>query len=281
MTPWEILGIAKDADKREIKKAYSKLIKAHRPDDAPEQFQQIRNAYEHMLDNLTGASVNNQPFAAVDLSDTPSTSAELPGPVTTPSPKHNQQETKHTAGTPGSNNTDVATTAEENTDANRETALQADAFISSFKSLIAKFPDNGKLTARDTELCRLETTTLMSSELLNHWHAREYLSVSVFEQLCENIAISSGLFSTTTNFPAAFLHYLDQQFLWTENEVALCEACEDDSASLVFHVIHEGRNSSSPKWSDLPDPSADGVATENNSGQSLSDKVAALFTRSK
>lgn len=45
-TWWQILGVAPDADRLTVKRAYSRLIKMYRPDAEPEAFARIRAAYE-------------------------------------------------------------------------------------------------------------------------------------------------------------------------------------------------------------------------------------------
>lgn len=49
MTPWEVLGIPSDADKRTIKKAYAKQLKHTRPDDDAKAFQTLHGAYKTAL----------------------------------------------------------------------------------------------------------------------------------------------------------------------------------------------------------------------------------------
>lgn len=49
MSCWEILGLPSDADTRSIKRQYATLLKRTRPDDDPEGFQRLREAYEHAL----------------------------------------------------------------------------------------------------------------------------------------------------------------------------------------------------------------------------------------
>lgn len=54
---YEILGVAKDADEKAIKKAYFRLVKKFSPEKDPEKFKEIREAYEylsqgHMEENL-------------------------------------------------------------------------------------------------------------------------------------------------------------------------------------------------------------------------------------
>lgn len=46
---YEILGVPVGAEKKEIKKAYFKLVRTHSPEKDPEKFQQIRNAYENLM----------------------------------------------------------------------------------------------------------------------------------------------------------------------------------------------------------------------------------------
>jgi hypothetical protein len=46
---WQLLQIAPDSDERSIKRAYARLLKTNRPDDNPEDFQRLREAYEAAL----------------------------------------------------------------------------------------------------------------------------------------------------------------------------------------------------------------------------------------
>ncbi|BAV98525.1 conserved hypothetical protein [Lysobacter enzymogenes] len=50
MTPHQRLGIGRDADEREIKRAYARELKRCRPDENPEGFQALQEAYRHCLD---------------------------------------------------------------------------------------------------------------------------------------------------------------------------------------------------------------------------------------
>ncbi len=54
MNPWEVLGLdPSEATAKEVKRAYAKLLKIHRPDTDPEKFQEIREAYEMTRDWLS------------------------------------------------------------------------------------------------------------------------------------------------------------------------------------------------------------------------------------
>ncbi|MDO7898348.1 J domain-containing protein [Pseudomonas citrulli] len=49
MSHWQLLSLTPDADERSIKRAYARLLKVHRPDENPHEFQRLREAYEASL----------------------------------------------------------------------------------------------------------------------------------------------------------------------------------------------------------------------------------------
>jgi hypothetical protein len=49
MDHWSVLELDSDADERSIKRQYAKLLKKNRPDDNPDSFQRLREAYEYAL----------------------------------------------------------------------------------------------------------------------------------------------------------------------------------------------------------------------------------------
>ncbi|WP_263260589.1 J domain-containing protein [Pseudomonas sp. RIT-PI-S] len=49
MNHWHVLGLTPEADERSIKRAYARLLKSHRPDEDPEGFQRLREAYDASL----------------------------------------------------------------------------------------------------------------------------------------------------------------------------------------------------------------------------------------
>lgn len=49
MNCWEVLGIEPTQDKKEIKKAYARLLKQYHPEENPEEFKQIQAAYQQCL----------------------------------------------------------------------------------------------------------------------------------------------------------------------------------------------------------------------------------------
>lgn len=49
MNCWKVLGIESTQDKKEIKRAYAKLLKQYHPEENPEEFKQIQDAYQQCL----------------------------------------------------------------------------------------------------------------------------------------------------------------------------------------------------------------------------------------
>lgn len=49
MNCWKVLGIEPTSDKKEIKKAYARLLKQYHPEENPEEFKQIQTAYQQCL----------------------------------------------------------------------------------------------------------------------------------------------------------------------------------------------------------------------------------------
>ncbi|MHC8392010.1 J domain-containing protein [Pseudomonas sp. MDT2-39-1] len=47
---WDVLGLEPDADLRSVKRRYAQLLKQNRPDDDPDAFQRLREAYEQAID---------------------------------------------------------------------------------------------------------------------------------------------------------------------------------------------------------------------------------------
>ena len=60
--PWDILAIDETDDKKTIKKAYAVLIKQYKPDEHPEKFQEIQEAYQYALNILKWDTHDNSDY---------------------------------------------------------------------------------------------------------------------------------------------------------------------------------------------------------------------------
>lgn len=93
MTPSARLGLAEDADEREVKRAYARELKRVRPDEDPAGFQALHEAYVHCLALARGqtpppvAATSPQPPPGADAADTaPAASATAAAANDEPSP---------------------------------------------------------------------------------------------------------------------------------------------------------------------------------------------------
>nr|WP_234476610.1 J domain-containing protein [Paraburkholderia aspalathi] len=84
--PWDVLGIAANANERTVRRAYARLLKQQRPDEDAEAFQRLRYAYESALQMASGGG------ATVAIAAVP---ASVPGPVSMPVPVPNPPPEAH------------------------------------------------------------------------------------------------------------------------------------------------------------------------------------------
>ena len=50
---YDILGVDRNADKRTIKQAYARLVKQYHPEEQPEEWKRIHDAYEYAMKNVS------------------------------------------------------------------------------------------------------------------------------------------------------------------------------------------------------------------------------------
>ena len=105
---YDILGIDKNADKKTIKQAYAKLVKQYHPEEQPEEWKRIHDAYELAIELASGqkqkVAVPVAPEQVCELADTvkwpeqnptPNESTGMPEPIlSTPIETPRVQETE-------------------------------------------------------------------------------------------------------------------------------------------------------------------------------------------
>ncbi|GFM78216.1 molecular chaperone DnaJ [Pseudomonas cichorii] len=72
MNCWSVLELDRNADERSIKRQYAKLLKVNRPDEDPDAFQRLRDAYEQALDQARNRyEADEDEYEEVDASPEP------------------------------------------------------------------------------------------------------------------------------------------------------------------------------------------------------------------
>ncbi|MGX1174371.1 J domain-containing protein [Pseudomonas sp. R151218B TE3479] len=108
MSHWQMLGLAPDADERSIKRAYARLLKVHRPDENPDEFQRLRQAYEATLAEVQwrAQADDEGTYASLAVEPTPDSSPiaraptlaislddiDVPMPISPPEPSLDQMQ---------------------------------------------------------------------------------------------------------------------------------------------------------------------------------------------
>lgn len=69
MGPYQVLQVAPDADEREVKRAYAKLLKKTRPDENAAAFQRLREAYEYCLARARYSMAAPAPLMLAEIDD--------------------------------------------------------------------------------------------------------------------------------------------------------------------------------------------------------------------
>lgn len=75
--PYEILGIEKTADRKTIKRAYAKLVKQYHPEEQPEEWKRIHDAYEYAM--KSASEPKQKPSAVPESMEQPQNPGEAIG----------------------------------------------------------------------------------------------------------------------------------------------------------------------------------------------------------
>lgn len=51
--PWQVLGLTPEADEQQVRSRYLQLVRVHTPEQAPQRFAEIQQAYEQVRDPAT------------------------------------------------------------------------------------------------------------------------------------------------------------------------------------------------------------------------------------
>jgi len=215
---WQVLEVPEDADLRQVKKAYAQKIKKYRPDEHPEQFSDIRQAFDYARKVLKQVEIERQVFQEEEIAEETSKPTTISANGTFDSATENQPEAL---------NIEV-----ENAD--REES--GDIFQSGVEEYFDLLQTWHRSDFKDLKTLQ----TLLTHGAIDDFDQFEELHHRVFHWLVEVVAIKSGFLSTTTNIPFWQIAELDRVFGWQSKEGQLYEHYYGRDLSLIFHAIQEG-----------------------------------------
>jgi hypothetical protein len=221
---WKTLGVKPDADIETIKQAYSALIKAYRPEEHPEQFSQIRQAFElarkqARTETSKQSNKERQPVALVERT---ATSFEQLVQTEVAAVKAEPVRIIINEARPTLQRSVESITIKPEQEESIITLLEH------WKK--GKFKDS-----------------LYIDRVLNHPDTHDFTELKkagheVFAWLIKHIKPASGLLATSINMPVKELAKLNSLFGWSLKERDLYQQYADYDLSLVFFGIASGQS---------------------------------------
>ena len=224
---WKVLGVAQHAEIAEIKKAYSALIKQYRPEEYPEEFSQIRQAFEYAKKHAS--KQKTPPAESIKTNEEQNEQPVLaePNVAIETQPKYQPA----------------------------EPAVRISAKILEAEQQSLHSPQKN-ITARNSEesiitiLYKWQHSKYKNSHLidqvLNHDDTHDFMELKrtgheVFAWLVENVKPATGFLASSINMPVTELAKLNNLFGWSLKERELYQNFEGHDLSLIFYGIASGQ----------------------------------------
>lgn len=242
MNCWEFLNIEATSNKRAIKKAYAILLKQHKPDEQPEAFQQLHDAYKEALywsdiiaeeehdetpdidpklksdsfEFKVNDDFNDETNQVFDIESRVNDNAEY----NTNSAEHSENEFLLNENL---DEYDNYTELEEDL-LDTEDKKLLEQLISQIDSKISnkQFPTPNKL-----EFLKSETRLL-------DWDFNNRLSVAVLELMANSLNGKSKKHNLNNRIPTHTLHFFNEIFSWDSNPYILFNYFDHDTANIIL-----------------------------------------------
>lgn len=189
MDPWAVLGIEQTDERKSVKRAYAKKLKAIHPEDDPEGFKQLRAAYEAVLYQLDHP--HDHPAVDTDSSGTPLISVNF-----------DSGERSGDTSEPQANDRDTAEYAEAELDSETQAESDADPEplqneMSEAEALFDQFWDG--IRGKTVEEAVTDLSELLGSDALVNIELADQFEAILFQSISE---------LEDPQLQYSFLHYL-------------------------------------------------------------------------
>ena len=241
---WQILGVKHDADLTTIKRAYSALIKQYRPESHPEQFSQIRAAFEQAKKQATTPPLPiDQPIKLLPQEEPQKEPIDTDDTVLPNEPcfieaqqpiiiEYSPLPTLEKPPIPLIQLQPTVTAEYAHPKAPEKPIIELIELLEAWKK--GKFKDH---TWIDKVLTHPDTL---------EFYALKAATTDVFRWLVDNVKPSTPLSPTPINMPVKALARLDRLFGWSSCERELYLQYHPVDLSLIFYGIAAGNGNYQP-----------------------------------
>ncbi len=239
MNPWTILGLSCTVDAREIKRAYAAKLKITKPDEKPEEFQQLHRAYKMALNHAKHGNSSSQMHSPGGLIN-----AVIDSPYT------DDDSLIDEVFKEGGELSELAVITadnkkifEEYLEGNQQVAVDEarQEWIRNYQELLAKVQAvlvSGDITDDAKGWFFLTETPYLLEDEFNWNIGKEIFRLFIEYSNTQQVG-GDGQDSCCT-IPSGVTKYCDQLFAWRNNAYYLAEEFGEDKCNFIFVSLEEG-----------------------------------------
>ncbi|MCO7222801.1 J domain-containing protein [Pleionea sp. CnH1-48] len=229
MQCWDVLEIEATNNRRDIKRAYAKKLKVTHPEQDPEAFQQLSEAYKEALTLSHYIELEEaEPLEAVTAEDTNETLFSEASTHTSEESESNLATTKTT-----SEEAEAITLSSNDVQVEEENSEEAniDRFIESFMSALETLANDEQRRTNSEQWVQL-----LEDPMLDYLEVKEVLRYEVFYFFSQSILYDQQQIRPIT-IPEKARHTYSDFFGWKDDEVSLTRHFQFDQIEAVLASV--------------------------------------------
>ena len=229
MNPWEMLEIEPTSDKKKIKSAYAKKLRKTHPDDNPEEFQHLNEAYQWALANHQTADESDllvEGFEAIDSKAIDSSGSALEIVDSTPQ--------KESSDKSAQTDPYLDLTEDNNNDKSTEDAIFSSELVESKTSFMpaVKFVEKFEALFKSGKSDAHSWSLFLQSPELSDFEYKQSINFQLFAKLIELNQVGPYI-----NANREECQELALLFLWHDQELELCKYFPTEDVGQILTLL--------------------------------------------